>query len=160
MRAGRKAPIHGCTACGSRDNAWQKEDAMRITLSIVAVFSLLVWAPGSGVAKEKAAKVEAEPPPAAEPPNECGCYRDAQGQCHCTKGKKLKCECEGDCEPAGCEEQRRKKQEQDAAAALKRIEQNDKKGQAAAKAAQAKKQKEKAAEEAKKKAEGGEGRWK
>jgi len=133
---------------------------MRITLSIVAVFSLLVCAPGLGFAKQKAAKAEAEPPPAATPLNDCGCYRDAQDQCHCNKGKKLKCDCEGDCEPAGCEEQRRKKQEQDAAAALKRIQQNDKKGQAAAKAAQAKKQKEKAAEDAKKKAEGGEGRWK
>ena len=133
---------------------------MRITLSIVAVFSLLSWAPGSALAKQKASKVEAEPPPPATPLNECGCYRDAQDQCHCNKGKTLKCECENDCEPAGCEEQRRKKQEKDAAAALKRIQQNDKKGQAAAKAVQAKKDKERAAEAAKKKAEGGEGRWK
>jgi len=76
---------------------------MRITPSIIAVFSLLVWAPSLGFAKEKAAKAEAEPPPAATPLNECGCYRDAKDQCHCNKGKKLKCECEGDCEPAGCE---------------------------------------------------------
>jgi hypothetical protein len=133
---------------------------MRIMLSIIAVFGLLVWTPSAVLAKPKAAKAEAEPPPAATPLNECGCYRDAQEQCHCNKGKKLKCACEGDCEPAGCEEQRRKQQEKDAAAALKRIQQNDKKGQAAAKAAQAKRQKEKAAEEAKKKAEGGQGRWK
>jgi hypothetical protein len=133
---------------------------MRITLSVVAVFSLLSWAPGAALAKQKPSKVEAEPPPPATPLNECGCYRDAQDQCHCNKGKTLKCECENDCEPAGCEEQRRKKQEKDAAAALKRIQQNDKKGQAAAKAVQAKKDKERAAEAAKKKAEGGEGRWK
>jgi len=116
---------------------------MRITLSIVAVFGLLVGAPGLAVAKDKAAKVEAEPPPAATPLNPCGCYRDAQDQCHCNKTKKLKCECEND-----------------AAAALKRIQQNDKKKQAEARAAQAKKDKEKAAEAKKKAAEGGEGRWK
>ena len=84
---------------------------MRIILSIIAVFGLLVWVPGSALAKAKATKAEAEPPPAATPLNECGCYRDAQEQCHCNKGKKLKCDCEGDCEPAGCEEQRRKQQE-------------------------------------------------
>ena len=84
---------------------------MRITISIIAVFGLLVWVPGSALAKQKAAKAEAEPPPAATPLNDCGCYRDAQDQCHCNKGKKLKCACEGDCEPAGCEEQRRKQQE-------------------------------------------------
>jgi len=83
---------------------------MRITLSIVAVFGLLVWTPGSALAKQKAAKTEAEPPPAATPLNACGCYRDAQDQCHCNKGKKLKCECENDCEPAGCEQQRQKQQ--------------------------------------------------
>jgi len=32
---------------------------MRITLSIVAVFGLLVWTPGSALAKQKAAKTEA-----------------------------------------------------------------------------------------------------
>ena len=62
---------------------------MRITLSIVAVFGLLVWTPASALAKPKAAKAEAEPPPAATPLNACGCYRDAQDQCHCNKGKKL-----------------------------------------------------------------------
>jgi hypothetical protein len=154
---GRKG---GCTARGSRDNGWPEEDAMRI-FSTVAILSLLVCAPSSGFAKDKAAKVEAEPPPAATPLNECGCYRDKDDQCHCNKAKKLKCECENDCEPAGCEQWRAKKQEQDAAAALKKIQANDKKKQAEAKAAQAKKDKEKAAEKAKKeKASGEEGRWK
>ena len=133
---------------------------MRMTLSIVAVLGLLVAAPCAGLAKDKAAKVEAEPPPAATPLHACGCYRDAQDQCHCNKGKKLKCECENDCEPAGCEEWRAKKQEQDAANALKKIQANDKKKQAEAKAAQAKKDKERAAEKAKKEKEAGEGRWK
>jgi hypothetical protein len=133
---------------------------MRMTLSIVAVLGFLVAAPYTGFAKDKAAKVEAEPPPAATPLNACGCYRDAQDQCHCNKGKKLKCECENDCEPAGCEEWKAKKQEQDAASALKKIQANDKKKQAEAKAAQAKKDKERAAEKTKKEKEAGEGRWK
>jgi hypothetical protein len=137
---------------------------MRLLLSMISVFGLVTFVSPSTEAKAKKgdSQVEAEPPPAATPLNACGCYRDAQDMCHCNKVSKakLKCECENDCEPAGCEQQRQKQQEKDAAAALKKIQQNDKKGQEAAKAAQAKKAKEKAAEAAKKKAEGGEGRWK
>ncbi len=133
---------------------------MRMTLSAIAMFLLLVGVPGLAEAKPKAPAVEAEPPPAATPLNPCGCYRDAQDQCHCNKTRKLKCECENDCEPAGCEEYRAKKQEKDAAAALRRIQQQDKKKQAESKAAMAKQAKEKAAAEKAKKAKEGEGRWK
>jgi hypothetical protein len=139
---------------------WAEEDAMRMTLSAIAMFSFLVSTPGSVLAKSKAADVEADPPPAATPLNECGCYRDAQDQCHCNKTKKLKCDCDNDCMPAACEAQRAKQQEKDAAAALKRIQQNDKKQQAASKAAMAKQAKDKAAAEKAKKAKDGEGRWK
>lgn len=146
--------------CSQRDMGWAEEDAMRITLLAIAMFSLLASAPGSALAKSKGSEVEADPPPAATPLNECGCYRDAQDQCHCNKTKKLKCDCDNDCMPAACEAQRAKQQEKDAAAALKRIQQNDKKKQAESKAAMAKAAKEKAAAEKAKKTKEGEGRWK
>jgi hypothetical protein len=133
---------------------------MRRTLSAIAMFSFLVCTPGLALAKSKAAEVEAEPPPPATPLNECGCYRDAQDQCHCNKAKKLKCNCENDCMPAACEAQRAKQAEKEAAAALKRIQQNDKKKQAESKQEMAKKAKEKAAAEKAKKSKEGESRWK
>lgn len=131
---------------------------MRIIFSIFITLGLLSVAPGAD-AKGKAKEPQAEEaPPPATPDNECGCYRDAQDQCHCKKLKKLKCVCENDCEPPACETERAKQSEKDAAAQMKKIQERDKKAQAEAKAAQAKKAKEKAAEDAKKQKEGG-NRW-
>jgi hypothetical protein len=80
---------------------------------------------------------------AAEEINACGCYRAADGNCICTKTKKAKCACPGDCEPIGCEAQRQKQADKEAEAALKRIEAKEKKRAAEAKqeAAEAKKAK-------------------
>jgi hypothetical protein len=72
---------------------------------------------------------------AEEQLNACGCYRGSDGNCVCTKTKKVKCECAGDCEPMGCEAQRQKQADKEAAAALKRIDAKEKKKAAEAKAA-------------------------
>jgi hypothetical protein len=72
---------------------------------------------------------------AAEEVNACGCYRGDDGNCVCTKTKKVKCECAGDCEPIGCEAQRQKQADKEAAAALKRIDEKEKKKAAEAKQA-------------------------
>ena len=74
---------------------------------------------------------------AAEEINACGCYRGDDGNCICTKTKKAKCACPGDCEPIGCEAQREKQANKDAEAALKRI--NAKEKQKAVEAKQASK---------------------
>jgi|SRR4051794_31390935 hypothetical protein len=72
---------------------------------------------------------------AAEQMNACGCYRGTDGSCVCTKVRKPKCACAGDCEPIGCEAQRQKQADKEAAAALKRIDAKEKKKAAEAKAA-------------------------
>ena len=72
---------------------------------------------------------------AAEEINACGCYRGADGNCVCTKTKKVKCECPGDCEPIGCEAVRQKQADKEAEAALKRIDAKEKKKAAEAKQA-------------------------
>jgi hypothetical protein len=77
-------------------------------------------------------------PAAADDVNACGCYRSAEGSCICTKTKKMKCACPGDCEPVGCEAQRQKQADKEADAALKRINAKEKQKSAAA-ANQAKK---------------------
>jgi hypothetical protein len=64
---------------------------------------------------------------AAEAINACGCYRGGDGNCICTKTKKLTCACAGDCEPVGCEAQRQKQANKEAEAALKRIDAKEKK---------------------------------
>jgi hypothetical protein len=71
----------------------------------------------------------------AEEVNACGCYRGSDGNCICTKTKKAKCACPGECEPIGCEAQRQKAADKEAAAALKRIDAKEKKKAAEAKAA-------------------------
>jgi hypothetical protein len=71
---------------------------------------------------------------AAEEVNSCGCYRAPDGNCICTKTKKPKCACPGECEPMGCEAQRQKMADKEAEAALKRIEAKEKKKAAEAKA--------------------------
>jgi len=81
---------------------------------------------------------------AAEETNACGCYHGADGNCVCTKTKKPKCACAGDCEPVGCEAQRAKEANKAADAALKRIDAKEKRKAAEAKAA-AKKTKKKPA---------------
>jgi hypothetical protein len=72
---------------------------------------------------------------AAEELNACGCYRGGDGNCVCTKTRKMKCACAGDCEPVGCEAQRQKQADKEAQAALKRIDAKEKR-----KAAEAAKQ--------------------
>lgn len=67
------------------------------------------------------------PSAVAQQVNPCGCYRDTDGSCRCTKTKKKKCECAGDCEPVGCEEIRQKQADKEAEAALKRIDAKEKK---------------------------------
>jgi len=95
---------------------------MRVFLSAVLLFAL-VGLPRMGVAQQV---------------NACGCYRDTDGSCKCTKTKKMKCECAGDCEPVKCEELRQKQFEKEAAAALKRIDAQEKKKSEAAKVRQRK----------------------
>jgi hypothetical protein len=68
----------------------------------------------------------------AQAMNACGCYRDDQGTCKCTK--KSKCGCPEECEPVGCEEKRQKQADREADAALKQMEARErKKGAEAAK---------------------------
>jgi hypothetical protein len=67
--------------------------------------------------------------------NACGCYRGADGTCVCTKTKKKKCACAGDCEPVGCTAQHEKEADKAADAALKRIDAKEKRKAAEAKAA-------------------------
>jgi hypothetical protein len=67
------------------------------------------------------------PEAVAQQVNACGCYRDTDGSCRCTKTKKKVCTCAGDCEPVGCEEIRQKQADKEAEAALKRIDAKEKK---------------------------------
>ena len=69
---------------------------------------------------DKKAKAGAEKPSDAPPGvtlNACGCYAKGNG-CVCTN-KKAKCECPGDCEPAGCDEKRNKELEKEYSDAVK-----------------------------------------
>lgn len=139
---------------------------MRLLLSTIGVFALMAFSAPSAEAKKGGAEVEAEPPEPATEINACGCYRDKEDNCHCNKvpRAKLKCECEGDCEPPECVAKRRRDEEKAAERALKRIKEKDKKAQAEARKAQAQREKERAAEKAKKEKakakEGGDPRWK
>src|SRR5690349_19161435 len=54
---------------------------------------------------------------ADEPVNACGCYRDDQGTCRCTR----KCGCPEECEPMGCEQKRQREADKAAEATLKQI---------------------------------------
>jgi hypothetical protein len=62
---------------------------------------------------------------ASEPMNACGCYRDDQGTCKCTR--KSKCGCPEECEPMGCEARRQQEADKAATAALKQIAERDRK---------------------------------
>jgi hypothetical protein len=90
------------------------------------LMTVLIWTVAGGVPRVGAA---------AEAMNACGCYRGADGNCVCTKSRKPKCACAGECEPIGCEAQRQKQADKEAAAALKRIDAKEKKKAAEAKAA-------------------------
>lgn len=137
---------------------------MRLLLSTITVLGLVTLS--APRAQAKGAKVEAEPPPPAGAVNACGCYRDAEDKCHCERvpKAKLKCQCEGDCEPPECTAKRRHDEEKAAEDALRKIKEKDKKAQADSRKAMAEREKAKAAEKAKKdkdKAkEGGDPRWK
>ena len=76
---------------------------------------------------------------------------------------KLKCQCEGDCEPPECVAKRQHDEQKAAETALKKIREKDKKAQAEARKAQAQREKEKAEAKAKKdkekSKEGGDPRW-
>ena len=61
----------------------------------------------------------ASPVRASEPLNACGCYRDDQGTCKCTR--KSKCGCPEECEPVGCEAKREKEADRAAEAHMKEI---------------------------------------
>jgi hypothetical protein len=56
---------------------------------------------------------------AEEPVNACGCYRDDQGVCKCTR--KSKCGCPEECEPMGCEQKRQREADKAAATTMKQI---------------------------------------
>ena len=83
-------------------------------------------------------------PSHAQQTNACGCYRADDGTCRCTKVRKPKCVCEGDCEPVGCEAEHQKKANKEADAALKRINAKEKKKSAQAIRDQKKPKKQKA----------------
>src|SRR4051812_8272276 len=77
---------------------------------------------------DKKAKAGAEKPSNLPPGvtlNACGCYTKGNG-CVCTN-KKAKCECPGECEPAGCDEKRNKELEKEYSDAVKRAQDDDKK---------------------------------
>ena len=111
---------------------------------------------------DKKAKAGAEKPSNAPPGvtlNACGCYAKGNG-CVCTN-KKAKCECPGDCEPAGCDEKRNKELEKEYSDAVKRAQDDDKKREEAEQKkiqdAEKKRQAEEAAAEKKRADEGGGG---
>jgi hypothetical protein len=139
---------------------------MRLLLSAITVLGLVTFSAPGAEAKKGGSKAEAEPPPPAGEINACGCYRDAEEKCHCQKVSKakLKCECEGECEPPECTAKRQHDEEKAAELALKKIKEHDKKGQADSKKAMAEREQAKAAEKAKrdkeKAKEGGDPRWK
>ncbi len=139
---------------------------MRLLLSTITVFGLVAFSAPFAHAKKGASNAEAEPAARASENNACGCYRDPEDKCHCEKvpKAKLKCECEGDCEPPECVAKRQHDEEKAAEAALKKIKEKDKKAQAESKKAMAEREKAKAAEKAKKDKEkakeGGDPRWK
>ena len=138
---------------------------MRLLLSTITVFGLVAFSAPYAEAK-KGSNVEADPPEAATDLNPCGCYRDKEDKCHCNRvpKSKLKCQCEGDCEPPECVAKRQHDEEKAAEEALKKIKEKDKKAQAESKKAMADREKAKAAEKAKKDKEkakeGGDPRWK
>ena len=139
---------------------------MRLLLSLISVFGLVALAAPRAEAKKGGSQVEAEPPPAASETNACGCYRDAEEKCHCQKVSKakLKCQCEGDCEPLECVAKRQHDEEKAAETALKKMKERDKKAQVEAIKAQSQRDKDRASEQAKKEKEKeketGDPRWK
>jgi hypothetical protein len=109
----------------------------RRVLLVTAAVLLAAVAPAIGAKDKdkKAAPGGAKSVPAGKALNACGCYKNDQGACVCTD-RKAKCECEGDCEPVGCDEKRQKEIEREYAEAVKRAEEEDKKRKAAEEAAE------------------------
>jgi hypothetical protein len=141
-----------CTRRQTRGICDAKENAMRLLLSTISVFSLVTFFALPSEAKKAASQVEAEPAEAATENNACGCYRDKDEKCHCIKVSKakLKCECENDCEPPECLAKRQHDEEKAAELALKKAKERDKKAQEEAKKAQAQRDKDRKADQAKK----------
>jgi hypothetical protein len=139
---------------------------MRLLLSTITVLGLVAFCAPYAHAKKGGSDEEAEQAARATENNACGCYRDTEDKCHCERmpRSKLKCVCEGDCEPPECVAKRRHDEEKAAEAALKKIREKDKKAQAASRKEMAEREKAKAAEKAKKEKakakEGGDPRWK
>ena len=136
---------------------------MRLLLSIIPVFGLVTFLalPTEAKSKKGGSEVEAEPAEAATENNACGCYRDKEEKCHCIRVSKakLKCQCEGECEPPECTAKRQHDEAKAAELALKKIKERDKKAQEEAKKAKAKQDKEKAAEKSKREKEKAKESW-
>src|SRR5262245_23985214 len=107
----------------------------------VVLSSLLAFAvAGTAIAAKEAgddkkkAKAGADKPSGLPPGvtlNACGCYAKGNG-CVCTN-KKAKCECPGECEPAGCDEKRNKEAEKEYSDAVKKAQDEEKQREAAEK---------------------------
>jgi len=113
---------------------------------VLSVLFALVTAGAAAVAADKKKGKEADKPSAAPPGvtlNACGCYPKGNG-CVCTN-KKAKCECPGECEPAGCDEKRNKEAEKEYSDAVKKAQDDEKRRDEA--------EKKKAADEEKKRKE-------
>jgi len=119
---------------------WGVAVRKRVWLVLLAV-AVLAGSASLGGAKDKEkdkkpAAATGGKAPSGVTLNACGCYKNASGACVCTD-RKAKCECEGDCEPVGCDERRQKEIEREMAAEVKRAQEEDKKREAAEKAAEA-----------------------
>lgn len=101
---------------------------------VLSVLFALVTAGAAAVAADKKKAKEGDKPSAAPPGvtlNACGCYPKGNG-CVCTN-KKAKCECPGECEPAGCDEKRNKEAEKEYSDAVKKAQDEEKARDAAEK---------------------------
>jgi hypothetical protein len=101
-----------------------------VVISSLFAFAVAGAAIAAGDEKADKKKAKAAEKPSGLPPgaslNACGCYMKPTGGCVCTN-KKAKCECPGECEPAGCDEKRNKELEKEASDAMKRAQEEEKK---------------------------------
>lgn len=102
---------------------------------IVALSAALLALPATvvvagGVRGNKApASAPASEAPAGVEPNACGCWKDAQGVCLCTRSSR--CGCPGECEPRGCDEARARALEKEMEAELEKAREAERKQRAA-----------------------------
>jgi len=100
-----------------------------VVLSSLLAFAVAGTALAAKEASEKKGKAGAADKPSGLPPgatlNACGCYKKGEA-CVCTN-KKAKCECPGDCEPAGCAAQRDKEAAKEYSDAVKQAQDAEKK---------------------------------